>query len=63
MACKSKEGATEEDVTRHMGFQDALSHAGKCLAACVEDALGIVIIKEISFLIFLLIFCSDLLLK
>lgn len=48
MQCKAKEGATEEDVTRHMGFQDALSHAGKCIASCMEEMLGIVIINQFN---------------
>lgn len=43
MGCKSKVGASDEDVTRHMGFQEALTHAGKCLASCVEEGFGIVI--------------------
>lgn len=42
-ACQSKEGATDEDVTLHMGFQEAMSHAGKCLASCMEELFGIVI--------------------
>lgn len=45
MQCKVKEGATDDDVTRHMGFLDAVSHAGKCLAKCMEEALGLVIYK------------------
>lgn len=58
MQCKSKEGATEEDVTRHMGFQDALSHAGKCIASCMEEALGIVIINQFYFIFILIRLCS-----
>lgn len=51
MACRTQVGASEEDVTRHMGFQDAISHAGKCLAACVEETLGIVIRITFHFLV------------
>lgn len=49
MKCKVTEGATEEDVTRHMGFQEAISYAGKCLASCVEEAIGIVIRNHFYF--------------
>lgn len=58
MACRTQVGASEEDVTRHMGFQDAISHAGKCLAACVEETLGIVIRISFYFHFIFLLHCT-----
>lgn len=42
MRCKDKEGASDEDFTRHASFEEQITPEGKCLVACVQESLGMV---------------------
>lgn len=40
--CKAKEGASDEDVARHMAYEEAITKAGKCFDLCLQESFGLV---------------------
>lgn len=44
--CKAKEGASDDDIKRHIIGMEAKTMPGKCLVACLHEAVGLVSAKN-----------------
>lgn len=41
-ACKAKEGANDDDISRHLSYEEATTMRGKCFLLCLQESFGLV---------------------
>lgn len=46
--CKTKVGASDEDVARHMAYEGVTTMTGKCFVLCLQESFGLVSTKPSS---------------